>query len=100
MARREGVESGEPPVGQPMVSWSQSCSGAFLPPSLFFPFAIAARKPTRLDDIERLREGGLASVLHLLRYSPLTGVIQGLLNFVGAVLVPVGTLARLGVARP
>jgi len=58
------------------------------------PFAIAARRPVRIGDLDRMMDaqGGPFVVAALTKYSAWNGIMQTVLMCAGWMLVPIGTL--------
>lgn len=59
---------------------------------LLHPFAIAARKPVKVSDIDKMMDPGIFTIPSILRYSRWTALVQIIFAVSGALLVPVGTL--------
>jgi hypothetical protein len=60
--------------------------------ALLQPFAIASKQPVEIRDLDSFMRPGFRSTLRLLRYSPLTALVQAYLLLAGAVVVPLGML--------
>jgi hypothetical protein len=56
------------------------------------PFALSARTPVRMGDLDRMMDFGAWSLGTLSRYSKWIAIYQGLLMATGALLVPLGSL--------
>jgi hypothetical protein len=60
--------------------------------ALLQPFLVSSRKPVSLADMDLLMDPGILAMKALSKYSAVSAIVQTLLLFAGAFLVPIGTL--------
>jgi hypothetical protein len=59
---------------------------------MLHPFALAAQKPVKASDFDRIMDPGPLSLPTIARYSFFRAMVQAVLMLSGALLVPIGTL--------